>query len=261
MSVELLLTILASSLLGSTHCAGMCGPFVVLLVGRGNPAQPGPVGMSVTGRLLAYHLGRLTTYLLFGMLAGLLGMTLNKTGALLGWQQGAAILAGVTMLLTALVLLLRQWGVQLQHLPVPMPWVKTIYAGFRRAQNWPSLMRAWWVGLLTTWIPCGWLYAFVLVAAGTGDVLSGGFMMLAFWLGTVPILSLVGYSSVQVSTRWRAASPWIAIAACVTLSWFMLFHRSFISFDMMNQQLTGLPVTTDSVQRLNQVKLPCCHDD
>lgn len=257
MSLELLLTIIAASLLGSTHCAGMCGPFVLLMVGRGTDGK----GNGSTGRLLAYHVGRLTTYLVLGTSAGLLGMTLNKTGAMLGWQQGAAILAGVTMLVSALVLILRQAGVQLRHLPVPQSWVKTIYAGFRYAQAWPPFLRAWWVGLLTTWIPCGWLYAFVLVAAGSGDALTGSIIMLAFWMGTVPVLSMIGFSSVHLSTRWRTASPWIAIAACLILGWFTLFHRSSFNMESLHRQLQGISLTTDAIGQLNHTKLPCCNDD
>jgi len=261
MSVELLLTIVSASLLGSTHCAGMCGPIVLLMLGRGTTTQPTASTQNVAGRLLCYHLGRLTTYVTLGMLAGILGMTLNKTGSLLGWQRLAAYLAGFTMLVSAGVLLLRQLGVRLQHLPVPQRWVKGIYAGFRWAQRWPALLRSWWIGLLTTWIPCGWLYAFVIVAAGASDALTGGVVMLAFWLGTVPMLSLIGMGAVQLSPLWRQATPWIAIAACLLLGWSMLFNRSVLNFESLHHQLAGVKLTTSTVPQLNETKLPCCHDD
>lgn len=261
MSMELMITIVSASLLGSTHCAGMCGPIVLLMVGR-NPTGPSDATtQNLTGRLLFYHLGRLTTYVTLGMLAGVLGMTLNKSGSLLGWQRLAAYLAGIAMLVSAAVLLLRQLGVRLQHLPVPQRWVKGIYSGFRWAQRWPVLLRSWWIGLLTTWIPCGWLYAFVIVAAGTSDALTGGLVMLAFWLGTVPMLSLIGLGSVQLSPYWRQATPWIAIAACLLLGWTMLHHRSILNLDSLHQQLAGAKLTTSSVPQLNETRLPCCQDD
>lgn len=261
MSVELLLTIVSASLLGSTHCAGMCGPIVLLMLGRGPTAQPSASPPSGAGRLVFYHLGRLTTYVALGMVAGTLGLTLNKTGSLLGWQRLAAYLAGATMLVCAMVLLLRQLGVRLQHLPVPRAWVKGIYAGFRWAQRWPALLRAFWIGLLTTWIPCGWLYAFVIVAAGTSDAFTGGVVMLAFWLGTVPVLSLMGMGAVHLSPLWRQATPWIAIAACLLLGWSMLINRSVLNFDSLYQQLAGVKMTTITVPQLHETKLPCCHDD
>jgi len=261
MSAELLLTIVSASLLGSTHCAGMCGPIVLLMLGRGATSQPAASTQNGAGRLLFYHLGRLTTYVTLGMLAGMLGMTLNKTGSFLGWQRLAAYLAGITMLVSAAVLLLRQLGVRLQHLPVPQPWVKGIYAGFRWAQRWPTLLRAWWIGLLTTWIPCGWLYAFVIVAAGTSDPLIGSIVMLAFWLGTVPVLSLIGVGAIHLSPLWRQATPWIAIAACLLLGWSMLINRSALNLEALHQQLSGVKLTNNTVPHLNATKLPCCHDD
>lgn len=261
MSAELLLTIVSASLLGSTHCAGMCGPIVLLMLGRSSTTQPAVSPQHATGRLLFYHLGRLTTYVTLGMLAGMLGMTINKTGSLLGWQRLAAYLAGITMLVSATVLLLRQLGVRLQHLPVPQSWVKSIYTGFRWANRWPVLLRSWWIGLLTTWIPCGWLYAFVIVAAGTSDALTGGIVMLAFWLGTVPVLSLIGLGTVHLSPHWRQATPWIAIAACLLLGGSMLFNRSALNLESLQEQLAGVKLTTSTVPQLNETKLPCCHDD
>lgn len=261
MSVELLLTIVSASLLGSTHCAGMCGPIVLLMLGRSTATHSTASTGNTAWHLLFYHLGRLTTYVALGVLAGMLGMTLNQSGMLLGWQRLAAYLAGITMLASATVLLLRQLGVRLQHMPVPRAWVKGIYAGFRWAQQWPTLLRAWWIGLLTTWIPCGWLYAFVIVAAGTSDMLTGGVVMLAFWLGTVPVLSLLGVGIAHVSPLWRQATPWIAIAACLLLGWSMLCNRSVLNLDSLYQQLAGVKLTTSTAPLLHETKLPCCHDD
>lgn len=251
MNLELLITIVAASLLGSTHCAGMCGPFLLLLGSGGS--SPGQ-----TKRVVAYHFGRLTTYLLLGALAGGLGQTLNNAGWLTDTQRGAAFLAAAAMFLSAAILLLRQLGVPLQHLPVPQRWVKAIYAGFRRAATWPEELRAWWIGALTTWIPCGWLYAFVIVAAGTGHVLSGMAIMVAFWVGTVPLLSLIGASAGQVSHRWRVATPWIAIASCLLLGWMSLAHRS--TFDLIGWATNSMQVA-ETVPQLTTTKLPCCHDD
>ncbi len=256
MTMELLFTIVAASLLGSTHCAGMCGPFVLLMVGK-----PGATSLSTTIKLAAYHLGRLTTYLLFGLLAGTFGQALNKSGYLLGSQQAAACLAAFTMFISATILLLRQLGVPLQHLPIPAKWVKTIYAGFKVAKAWPEHVRAWWIGLLTTWIPCGWLYAFVIVAAGSGSALMGSIIMFAFWLGTIPLLSVIGVSAGQLSTRWRKASPWIAITACLVLGWMTLFHRSSLSIESLQSALSSITLKPETVPQLNTTKLPCCHDD
>lgn len=253
MNLELIVTIMAASLLGSTHCAGMCGPFVLLLSGKPGDASPG-LGF----KLIAYHTGRLSTYLLLGALAGSVGQSLNASGWLPGTQRLAAYLAAAAMFLTAMILLLRQLGVPLQHLPIPSRWVKAIYAGFRWAANWPVTLRAWWIGTLTTWIPCGWLYAFVIVAAGTGSLFSGMLIMFAFWLGTVPMLSLIGVSAGQVSQRWRQATPWIAFTSCIVLGWMTLVHRSSFALSAFDHVTF---TSTEMIPQLSTTKLPCCHDD
>ncbi len=255
MSAEFIITVLAASLLGSTHCAGMCGPFVMLVAGA-NRDHP-QFGL----RLGAYHLGRLTTYLVLGILAGTMGATLNKTGELWGWHRLAAYIAGLAMLVTALIVLLRQLGMRIQHLPIPQHWVKLIHAGFHYAARWPAVPRAFGIGMLTTWIPCGWLYAFVLVAAGTGAVLPSLIVMLAFWAGTVSLLTLLGWSSASVVPGFRTALPWISIAACLILGLFTIFSRASIQVDYLDHQLAGTMSPGERVQRASEAKLPCCHDD
>jgi hypothetical protein len=256
MSLEFIMTILAASVLGSTHCAGMCGPFAALVVGahRGSHVQ-------LAFRLGAYHLGRLATYLLLGFLAGLVGGSLNLAGELWGLQRLAAYLAGTAMLITAFILLLRQRGFHIQHLPVPRAWTKTIHSAFRAAARWPWLSRALAIGFLTTWIPCGWLYAFVIVAAGSGNPPSALAIMTAFWCGTVPLLAFLGWSCSNILPRSRVALSWISIAACLALGLFTILSRSTVHLRSLNHQLAGAGSLEDRLHLVERAKFPCCHDD
>ena len=82
-------------------------------------------------------------------------------------------------------------------------------AGFRRLftraiarlADKPPIVRALAIGLLTTLLPCGWLYVFVATAAGTGSGPGGALVMAVFWAGTVPVLAGVG------ALAQRAAGP------------------------------------------------------
>jgi sulfite exporter TauE/SafE len=56
-------------------------------------------------------------------------------------------------------------------------------------------------GICTALLPCGWLYAFVAMAAGSGQAASGAFLMLVFWTGTVPILAGIGTGVREVLAR------------------------------------------------------------
>jgi sulfite exporter TauE/SafE len=79
--------------LGSFHCAGMCGPLAMALpVNRDKPAS------MFAGRLL-YNAGRITTYMLLGLVAGLLGHALS----IAGFQKTLSIGSGILILLVAIL--------------------------------------------------------------------------------------------------------------------------------------------------------------
>jgi sulfite exporter TauE/SafE len=179
-------SVLVASLLGSLHCAGMCGGLVALYAG--DPRR----GSSGTAGHVAYNLGRLLAYAALGAAAGALGAALDLGGALLGWQRAAAALAGAVIALWGLALLLESLG---QRVPRPRPpsWLGgSVSRGLRLTAAWSPVTRALAVGLLTGGLPCGWLYAFVATAAGTGGATAGAALMAVFWLGTLPVMVSVG---------------------------------------------------------------------
>ena len=203
--IALLGAVLLASLLGSLHCAGMCGPLVAFAVGA-HPAAPG----GRMGPHLAYHLGRLAAYTGLGVIGGALGHALDAGGALLGLQRVAAVVAGAMILGFALVILLRWRGV---HFGAQLPaWLARLgQRAHRLALALPPTRRAGVVGLLSALLPCGWLYAFAITAAGTASPLWGGAVMAVFWVGTVPMLLVVG-GGVQRLAAWTGAKAPLATA-------------------------------------------------
>src|SRR4051812_11198254 len=83
-------TALILGLVGSVHCAGMCGPLALALPHTGTSTIS-----FATGRF-AYNLGRVTTYCLLGIVFGLLGKTL----LLAGIQRWVSIALGVALLIS-----------------------------------------------------------------------------------------------------------------------------------------------------------------
>ncbi|MFT3787437.1 MAG: sulfite exporter TauE/SafE family protein [Tepidisphaeraceae bacterium] len=175
-----------ASLLGSLHCAGMCGAFVALAVNGANE------GASKIATQSAYHLGRLVTYVTLGAIAGTLGSLLNVAAKLAGLQPVAYAFAGASMVIFAGIALLRINGVKIARLPLPGFMQELLVRGHRVAMHRTPIARAATIGLLTTLLPCGWLYAFVITAAGTGSTLLGAGAMAVFWLGTLPMLVTIG---------------------------------------------------------------------
>ncbi|HEX8916405.1 MAG TPA: sulfite exporter TauE/SafE family protein [Humisphaera sp.] len=217
----LIVSVLAASLLGSLHCAGMCGAFVALACGAAETGR----GRQVTLQS-AYHLGRLATYVSLGLAAGAVGRLVDLGGALAGLRSVAATLAAATMLLFAVIAVARARGAALPKPPVPGPWLRLMQRAHRAAMDRPPVARAAAIGLLTTLLPCGWLYAFVVTAAGTGHPLTAAVVMAAFWVGTLPALTVVGAGARGVLGPLGKHLPTVTALAVAAVAVYVLVGRA-----------------------------------
>ena len=216
--------VLAASLLGSAHCAAMCGGFVCFYANGGD--RPG-AGLAAHA---AYHAGRLLSYATLGAFAGALGAGVTEAAALAGIARGAAVLAGALMVLWGGAKLLGALGLRL---PVAvgagarMPGAPSVVArALRAVAGRPPRERAFTLGLLTTLLPCGWLFAFVATAAGTGAPGTGALVLVAFWLGTVPALAAVGATARLALGPLGRRLPAIGAAAVLALGLLTLAGRT-----------------------------------
>jgi Cu2+-exporting ATPase len=180
-----------AGLLCSLHCAGMCG---ALLLGAVAP-RGGPGGTSAGGRTwaaaLLYNAARILSYAAVGAAAGSLGAALAPGPAFRGAVQLAA---GLAMLLAALRMagLLR---IRLPSFRLPAPHLPS-----RLVPAAPAA-RAVLLGLATGLMPCGPLQAMQLWALGSGGAVRGALGMLAFGLGTAPLLFAVGAAAGVLAKR------------------------------------------------------------
>jgi sulfite exporter TauE/SafE len=199
-NLALLAGIVATSVIGSIHCVAMCGPLV------------GLHGGARSLRLAAMHsLGRLTTYVLLGAAAGTLGGALDLAGKLGNVQRVATLLAGAFVLAWGVYLLVRKKSVARKAGP------STFGNALVRIRRKPPRLRAWLMGTLTGLLPCGWLWAFVITAGGTGSALLGASVMFAFWLGTVPaMVGLLGFAG-PLFARLRTKMPAVTAVALIAI--------------------------------------------
>lgn len=198
--------VLVASLLGSLHCAAMCGAFACMaspLSTRHPDAAASPSARSALPRsrrssAIAYNIGRLTSYVALGLLAGTFGARIDDAGALAGWSHLAAVIAGALMIAWALGTIAAQVGVRVPITLAP-EWARRALGGvLAAARDRSQTQRAFLIGLVTTLLPCGWLYTFVVVAAGTGSALLGAGVMVVFWIGTLPMLATIAGGSARV---------------------------------------------------------------
>lgn len=201
------LPILTASLAGSVHCAAMCGPFV---------AASGGGASSSRGRIVAqaaYHAGRLVTYLSLGAAAGLAGGALDLAGSAAGVQRISAFVAGALLLVWGVSTLAGTRGfVKLQR---RAPGGRLLSRVLARVSALPPIPRALLLGMSTAFVPCGWLYAFVATAAGSGSVSSALLVLGAFWLGTVPALVVASLGFRGLTARLGARAKNVTAAVLV----------------------------------------------
>jgi sulfite exporter TauE/SafE len=175
-------------LLGSTHCVGMCGGIASTLSLALPQQQLSPLRRYLY--LLCYHFGRIGSYALIGVIAGMIGVTMAH---LLG--DGARLflknLGGV--LLIVLGLYLTGWWKILSHLEkVGLYLWKYISPITQRLIPVVSVRKALFLGMLWGWLPCGLVYSTLALALSSGSWQTGGLLMLSFGLGTTPVLLLLG---------------------------------------------------------------------
>lgn len=251
-----LIAVLMASLFGSLHCAGMCGPLVAFAIGA-------PETRSYAGRAvlqIAYHGGRLVTYALLGAICGALGAALDLGGSVLGLQRVAAVLAGAMMIAVGVFAMLRYGGVTLPHIGLPAFLQRLVVVGQRAASGLRPLPRAVAIGLLTALLPCGWLYAFAIIAAGAGSAAWGAAVMAAFWAGTVPVLVSLGVGVQALTGALGRRLPLATALILVVLGLYTVGDRLLLpagAFEPLAERLQGRDVQ-QQLQAVEQTTPPCC---
>lgn len=221
--MSLLLTVLAASLLGSVHCAAMCGGFVCMYSGV-SPRARLPQGIAGARRPLrstlphlAYNAGRLLSYLLLGVIAGSIGSGIDQLGSLARVGRLAAIVSGALMVVWGGSTLLAALGMRVPRWGAPRAAQTVLGTLLARFRGHSAGVRGAATGLLTTLLPCGWLYAFVATAGGTGRVGDAVLVMLFFWLGTLPMMTAVGLGAQRLFGAFQRRLPLVGAAAAVVL--------------------------------------------
>lgn len=185
-----LLSAFLVGLVGGVHCMGMCGGIVSAL-SFGLPAEQRGQPLRQLVYQLAYNLGRAASYVAAGALMGGLGLLLVQWLPLQTAQKVLLALAGLCMILLGLYL--GGWWMLLNRVEGAgrRLWRRIEPLG-RRLMPVNSPARALGVGLVWGWVPCGLVYSMLINAVGSGSALNGALLMLAFALGTLPNLLVMG---------------------------------------------------------------------
>lgn len=209
-------------LLGSVHCAGMCGGIVGALSFA--PQRPGAGATTIALRpvaaapaslnVAAYNLGRIASYMTAGALAGGVAQGAGALSGLPVLQAGAYWLANLMLVAMGLYLMGAWSGIA--HVERGGQWLwRRVQPQLKRIgpPDTPGRMLA--AGALWGWLPCAMVYSVLVTAMLSGSAASGALTMLAFGLGTLPMMLALGLAGARLRSWLRLPAVRIGCGAVV----------------------------------------------
>jgi uncharacterized protein len=198
-----------AGLITSLHCAGMCGPLACTLIPvKGDRADTFTIST-------VYHLTRLTSYAILGALAGGLGRMplLWINTSILRWLPWILVLFFVGLAM--------RWD---RYLPRPAFLSRLLLRLNPWLRSRSKIQSAAALGLATPLLPCGPLYFLIGLAMLSGSALRGIEFMLAFGLGTIPLLWLAQsqfqWVRSKLSPLWlNRTRVTLALVAALVIGW------------------------------------------
>jgi sulfite exporter TauE/SafE len=196
-------------LFGSIHCAVMCGPLMLALPQTGQSKSG-----QWAGRLL-YQGGRIISYGLLGVLLAGIGQQLS----LQGWQQSISLVTGGLLLVVGIFQLIgirSNKGIALQQRFL-QPVIKGM--GFWLYRPGGSFL----AGMLNGFLPCGMVYMALLSAVNASSIAGGGWFMMCFGLGTLPILlTITSLGHWVKKIKGKSSKRYLPYLMIVMGIWFLL---------------------------------------
>lgn len=227
---------LVLGLVTSLHCVSMCGPMVITYALKGT--EEGSLAEKVVPNLV-YQFAKIFSYVLVGLALGALGGLID----LAALRPYVMVLAGAFMIVLALGMTGKfPWAARLTPRPpkfllAAMNKVR-VRANTQAAADQSSLSTPVFFGLLTGLMPCAPLIAAQLQAIAAGDALTGALGMMAFGLGTAPLMLGFGVASSLLPTKLKQRAM-IVLAVVVLAFGFTYLNRGAM--------LLGSPVTFQSI--------------
>jgi sulfite exporter TauE/SafE len=223
-------------LMGSVHCIGMCGGIVSALSVASPPRRPFPVAVRLHEsagseraaspapshieafdnalRVVAYNTGRIGSYVLAGAAAGGMLGGLRTMSGMAGLQVAGHWLANLMLIALGLYLMNVWRGLARVEAAGQFLW-RRVQPLIRHFLPMDTPARALALGSLWGWVPCGMVYSMLTTAMLSGSSASGALVMLAFGLGTLPMLLAMGIAGGSLRSVLRRRAIRIACGMVV----------------------------------------------
>lgn len=250
-------TILVSALIlglaSNFHCLGMCGPIAMIL-----PLNRKNYSTMIWGTM-QYNVGRITSYITLGAIAGLIGLTVNIFSIL----QWLSIAAGIALILFA-------WRYQLVRFIPKMNTGFQPMKYYQKAMRWSvqsqSPFRLFVMGIVNGFLPCGMVYVALITATLGGNISNSMLAMLFFGVGTLPVMMAVPILSNKLNlnknTSFKKVVPYmITMVGALVLLRGMNLGIPYVSPKVNAKKEQTIPTASvdDPSQGNSKVEMSCCH--
>lgn len=209
-------------LLGSLHCAVMCGPLMLSM-----PLQKTSYFKSAL-QLLSYQLGRVLVYTLLGLLLGWVGSSLRMATN----QETLSLVIGILLVLFTIVHWSGRYSNRFNAIPSKLiaP-ISKLMGKILGLPCWGFL-----AGMLNGLLPCGMVYLALATALNSSAVQYGGLFMLLFGLGTTPLMLMISLGGIYLKKYIRFNTQKL-------IPWFMLFMGTLF---ILRASALGIPFLSPS---------------
>ncbi len=174
----------------SFHCIGMCGPIAAAIPTRS------ATNFGILFKLLQYHIGRIFTYSILGLVVGNIGLTLATFGAL----QWISIISGMILIAFAW----KKYFINYFSWRIFSGISSFVSKGVGKVLRSNSPFKLVSLGILNGLLPCGMVFIALTNALLTGNPTSSATAMIFFGLGTLPAMIAVGFMLNKISLKLRS---------------------------------------------------------
>lgn len=237
-------------LLGLTsnfHCIGMCGPIAMAIpVDRTS-------NWTILSGALQYNAGRIFTYTILGLIVGSIGLSIHTFGIL----QWISIIAGIGLIIFAWRKYLHTWVPNFSFSFGVESFIGNKLGKIIHSQ---SLFKLPLLGSLNGLLPCGMVFAALLNAILTGDIIYSALAMTAFGIGTLPSMLAVTFMASKINANVRIKMNRI-VPYMLTIVGTLVILRG------MNLDIPYISPNTSIVEEVNSqtgelesnLEMSCCH--
>jgi sulfite exporter TauE/SafE len=244
--MEFLLSALILGLMGSFHCAGMCGPIALSL-----PVQANNFFRKIAGIVL-YNLGRVLTYALMGLLLGLIGQRLK----LIGFQQWVSVVIGSVMVLSVFIpSVFKNFKIPRLHF-----YVNGVRNALQRAFKTQSTIGLLLIGSLNGLLPCGLVYIALASSIVTSDAFSGALFMFVFGLSTLPMMVFIAIIGNLISSNIRNKVQKAIPLAVVIVGLLFVLRGLCLGIPYLSPYKQKMQIVTPVHNSNTNCEHSCCHE-